>query len=573
MLEPHAARPDAARGQLALAGALYATLAGLTTWPLAAELGAAVPLGTDTSATVPFASAWALWWTSDRALEGLAGLWDAPIFWPEAGVFATSEPILGLGIVAAPLLWAGVSASGALGSLVLLALTLNGVAARGLLLALGARSAVALAGGAMVVTLPYTHLELGVLALVPLCGVLWTLQAAIALARGPSAGRGATLGAAFALTFAMCGQYALFLALAAAPAGLWLVERDHLGWPAARALMLACVVAAPVVLPIGLAQQEVNIALGYERSVERATRGSLGGHSLGRTPWQQLVPTPGIEADADAGMRSLYPGTVKVSLALGGALWLLRRRRGRERRELAFLMTFGALGLALAFGPRLGADGVGPYPWLREVVPGLAQVRSPWRVAGFAQLVVALLAALALEPLRVAAAGRKRMVAGVLVVAVLATVELWPRDQRLAPAPNREAHTSWLTFLEATPAGEPLAHLPMPGDKTAGGHEQEARRMVLQAWHGRPLVNGYSSYFPDSFRALTRDTRGFPDGRSHRALWKRGVRHVTVAPSWLATRAPLARGRWQEVFRDEAADLAVLALRPPSLVRKRAERR
>src|SRR5437879_1446659 len=64
----------------------------ITTWPLARNLTSAIPLGTEHEATVPIFNLWSLWWTADRAVHGFTGYWDAPIFYPNRGVFTYSEP-------------------------------------------------------------------------------------------------------------------------------------------------------------------------------------------------------------------------------------------------------------------------------------------------------------------------------------------------------------------------------------------------------------------------------------------------------------------------------------------------
>ena len=61
------------------------------TAPLAWRPGR-LPLGTEPVATVPRFNLWTLSWTADRLTHGFAGWWDAPIFWPQRGAFAFSEP-------------------------------------------------------------------------------------------------------------------------------------------------------------------------------------------------------------------------------------------------------------------------------------------------------------------------------------------------------------------------------------------------------------------------------------------------------------------------------------------------
>jgi hypothetical protein len=85
----------------AVGGCLAAAL--LSTWPLALHLTSAVPLGTETAATIPLFDLWTLWWAGGRLRHGFAALWNAPIFNPTSGAFAFSEPMLLPGVLAAPL--------------------------------------------------------------------------------------------------------------------------------------------------------------------------------------------------------------------------------------------------------------------------------------------------------------------------------------------------------------------------------------------------------------------------------------------------------------------------------------
>jgi len=68
-----------ARGAVVL---LFGALAVVWTWPLALHATTHLPLGTESSATVPLFNLWTLRWNADRLAHGYAGYWDAPIFFP-----------------------------------------------------------------------------------------------------------------------------------------------------------------------------------------------------------------------------------------------------------------------------------------------------------------------------------------------------------------------------------------------------------------------------------------------------------------------------------------------------------
>jgi hypothetical protein len=513
--------------------ALYAALALAATWPLARELASQLPRGTDVSATVPLASAWSLWWVADRSAAGFARFWDAPIFFPTRATFAFSEPLLLEGALAAPLLWAGASPVLAHNLVLLAALVANGGFAFALLRALGLGAFAAGAGGAFVCMLPYVHHELGVLALVPLAGVLAVLHALLAFSRGASLARGVRLGVAFAATYALCGQYALFVALAVAPAALLLANRALLEPRSLLALVLALATAAVLVAPVVRAQVAVRREHGFARSERTSVLGAAAQGSFRLAPATPWLPLPGIQAAPEPNQQAHFPGGVKLALALAGLAWGLRRNQ--TRRFCACLVAIGSGGILLAVLPRLELFGVTPFHGLRELVPGLAQVRSFWRATVLMQLAVALLAALGIQALVAAARSRAWRLAGVAALAAFATAELWPAPPLLSAAPSRAAWQPWLAWIAAhVPEDAPLAHLPVNPTEGVADYAETARAMLLATAHRHPLVNGYSSYFPAPVRAFTRLLRGCPEASAWALLRQIDLRVLMVRSSWLA---------------------------------------
>ena len=482
---------------------------------------------------MPFASAWSLWWIADRAGDGFARFWDAPIFFPTLQSFAFSEPLLLEGLAATPLLWAGAEPVLAHNLVLLLALVTNGAFAYALLRGLALGPLAAGAGGALVCLLPYVHHELGVLTLVPLAGVLALLHALIAFARSPTLLGGARIGVAFAAAWWLCGQYALLLVLAAGPAAACLAGRAWLAPRSLLALALAAAVAAALVAPVARVQLEVRRTQGFSRPEWMTVTGSAAPGSFALTPARPWLPFPGIEAAPDANQQAHFPGILKLALALVGLAWGLKQRE--LRRACAFLALLGLGGVLLAVLPRVELLGVTPFHWLREVVPGLALLRSFWRATMFAQVAIALLAAIGIQALSTRARARRWALGGVATLAAFATLELWPPSPLLSEAPSREAWAPWLAWIaEHVPPGEALVHLPVNATESASDYEPTARAMLLATAHGRPLVNGYSSYFPPSYRSFVRLMQGCPKPTAWQLLRRVGSSHVLLRSSWLA---------------------------------------
>jgi hypothetical protein len=212
-----------------------------------------------------------------------------------------------------------------------------------------------------------------------------------------------------------------------------------------------------------------------------------------------------------------------------------------------------ALAIPLSLGPEAG---------LTDLIPGFDHVRSPYRFAVFAQLMLILLTTLGIDGL---ARHSTRGLLGAAVLAALAVAELRPGTTRLQPLPPLGTRAAWLEFLETqTAEQEAVAFLPFPAGRSAADYLGTAQWMYWQMRHGRPMVNGYSGFFPASYLKLKRAMRTFPDAGSLEALAEHGVRWAVV-PRFVARRPMVEaaasehhRLRW--CFGDDANGIDVYAL-------------
>ena len=159
----------------------------------------ALPTGTLTFGTVALFNAWTLWWNADRLRHGLAGYWDAPIFWPERGTFALSEP-QPLGLLVAPVVWAAGPVV-AYHAYLLLLVWLNGVFAWRLIGRITAKSGWAGWAGLLVIWLPLIGLQPELIQYACLWPILWTWEASLRLLKLPRIRFAVELGLAIAFTF------------------------------------------------------------------------------------------------------------------------------------------------------------------------------------------------------------------------------------------------------------------------------------------------------------------------------------------------------------------------------------
>jgi hypothetical protein len=469
-----------------VASCLIASLAA--TWPLALYVSRAIPLGTEHEATVPLFNLWTLWWTADRILHGFAGYWNAPIFYPNQGAFTFSEPQPLTGLLVAP--WWGLGTSPALiyNLALLTLLTLNGIFAYRLARALDATRPAALAAGVLMVTLPFIAKVVGALQLAALFGMLWTLEGCVRFGRTGLTRWAIWMAFGFIAAYLTCQQYALMFAPFAMGAALVALAQQRFRREAMIRLGGAGLAATAVVLLIALPALNIHRELGLARPEQVVQALSARPGDFLTRPDYALVPVP-VPSTADT--AGLFPGLILTILA-GLGVWI--GSRDREQRPWAvFLAVSTIAALLLALGLHLSIFGWRPFATLRALVPGFNGLRSPFRFTTIMQLGLPILAALALSQLRQRAA---RAGSALLIgVGLLGAIENLSVQPTLATVPPMD-RTGWAGWLRDQPDPTVIAHIPFPSDVHVAAYEVETLRMLAQIAHHKPLVNGYSGYFP-----------------------------------------------------------------------------
>lgn len=528
-------------------------------WP--GQLTTRIPIGTESSATVPLFNAWTLRWNAEQAMSGLGSYFHAPIFFPTPGAFTFSEmqPTM---LVVAPLLAAGFSWALAYNLYLGLNLGLAAVLARRIALGLGYSPGLAFATALLVFHLPFARWQLGVIQLTSLWGPLGVIAAAVAWSRRPGIRTGVILGVAVAACYAACNYYGLFVLMLAPCFLLLLPGNIRVRWRDwAGSLAVAGGVALLLVAPLAIGQWRYLASSAGPRSPEWVRHfAALGSDYLTSFPGRG-VP---------AGTRPLGSGMVLSLTAIAGAaamfwgrVWRRRPQGPRFRRRwLRFCVALAAASLVLSCGPRLSLAGLDPWNWLRDWVPPIRWIRVPYRLAVFHQLAVVFLAIATVHrfsrwldrrrshrvrPRRWGGrqpANRKVLPLGLMglpwCLTAAAVGETWPvppatRDVR--PLVSEPDWSAWLRE-HAPPAG-PVAWLPFPQTGTTAAYEPTTVGMLRSLDFGRPLINGYSGFFPQDYRRLRVAMRRFPDGPTLQALRARGVRYLIADPgggdvSWTA---------------------------------------
>jgi hypothetical protein len=472
-------------GTAAAATSLAAAL--VATWPLALHPASEAPLGTGQASTVPVFSLWNLWWTADRLPHAFSGFLDAPFFYPNTGVTAYSEPMPLVGALVAPLWWLGVQPALIYNVALVLLLTLNGVFAYRLTRALGCQRAIALLGAVLAVTAPIAAKLLGVLPALGLFGIYWCLDGLVRFGRTGSARWALWAAAGYVALFYTFQQYALFFAPFAVAAGLVALSEQRWRRAAAPWLVVAALASTLAVLPLALASSPVHADLGRRPEWVVRALSADPGDFLTRSA-NALLHVPRIDPADTAG---LFPGLIVAALALL-AIGTLRSRQ-EHTRWVAFVAACTVLAGLLALGLNLNIAGWRPWTTLRELVPGYEEVRSAYRFAALFQAFLVVLATIGLAQLRTLARGWKAGI--VAALALLAAVENLSVPQPLFEVPS-SPRTEWTAWLRAQPGARVVAHVPFPGGLNVSDYEIEAWRLYAQIDHRRPLVNGYSGYFP-----------------------------------------------------------------------------
>lgn len=547
-----------------LEAAFFLFLALASTWPLARHAHDHLPLGMEEAATVPLFNLWTVWWNAERAANGYEGYWDAPIFHPAKKAFTFSEP-MSLTVLAAPVVFLGDNRILAYNCLLLFALGMNGWAACRLLRRLPHHPALPWLGGIMIALLPLVHSWLGVLQLVPVFGILLTILALHRFARRPDAARGLFLGMALALTYLLCSYYGLILAPPLAASSFWLLGRHAFRGKTWLNLLPGALLCLLVCLPVIAAQQQSLPAAGMQHDIGYLAQLSATPADYLAPPWKPLFPR---FPDHDGAFR-LCPGALKMALALLGAIagiimpgW---------RRWTAFCLSMAGFSFLLSMGPLLQIGELRPYLLLVDYLPGVAQVRNVFRFAIITDIMIVLLAVMALQaavtyccrfPGRVY---QTFLGTAVIAAGILAAVEILPVPQRFHKPPDFAANQSWIEWLrESTPERCVIACIPFPLKPDVASYQQEAEWMYWQTFHRRRMINGYSGHFPDTFRKLKWPMAQFPAAETISMLLETGVEYCVVksdSPQGRFVRSAYRRDpRIEAVFHDRRAGVDIYRL-------------
>jgi hypothetical protein len=463
----------------------FTLLAIAATFPLIRTIGTHLPgdLGD------PVMNTWLLAWDASRMRHGLAGLWDAPNFFPYRHTLAYSDHLLGLAIWTSPLQWATGNPVLVHNAAFLASFALSGAGMYVLARSLTGRRDAAVVAGLIYAFTPY---RISQLAHVQMLMSPWLPLSLWALHRYFATGAVRMLfasSACFLLQALTAGYFLYFAVLPLTIAGIADIRctRPPPGRLLAHLAVVAVIIAA-VLTPIGAAYYRVRHDYGLRRTMAEITELSADVRDyVSASPriwiWRRLA--------TDRNEHNLFPGTVVLMLS---AIALASRRHEPAVRVYG---SIAAAAFVLSLGPQPAAWGhhlpfSGPYAWLLRVMPGLDGLRVVARLDFIVILGLAVLAAFgATWVLDRVGPRRRTLVFAVLTLTIVADGWAAPiPTARFDPIGDVHERDAYADLKDAPPGA--VLELPIALEND----ERNFRYQYLTLVHQHPIVNGHSGYYP-----------------------------------------------------------------------------
>jgi hypothetical protein len=485
---------------------LFLLFAVVHTWPLATDPGGLSR--NDTHDTVHHE--WILAWDAHALATDPINLFNTNTFFPERDTLAYSDHIIVQGLIAAPFIWTGASPVLAYNIVLMLGLALTGWATC-LVVSRWTDSRIAgvlsgslMAFNAMTLT-RFAEIQDQYLAFFPLA-----LLAFDSLLRTPQIKYALHLAIWFTIQALTCGYLLAFTALAFVAAAFvraseWTGPRFRRTVPL---LLLAAVLSLIVLTPFLLPYLRVSRGQGFSRPLAEV--------ALYSARWSDYLATGGrLHFDGWShrffDREGLFAGITAAALTLvaigSGLAWHDRRAR--------MAVAFGIVAFALSFGPAFPL-----YETVGRVFPIMAGIRGASRFGQLYLAAVAILAGFGLVwlmrryPTRATAIG--------LLLILTAHVEALRAPINYRPFPGISP-----VFDALRTAGDDalVACFPFPAPREAF-HNVDCMLASTRFW--KPLVNGYSSFMPESYMRSAAALEAFPEGDTLQYLKGLGVTHVVV---------------------------------------------
>jgi hypothetical protein len=556
-----ARRPRGTAAFLAAMLLLFTVLTAVMTFPQVLHLRDGVHDDGD-----PLLVTWVLAWVAHQLPLAPAHIFDANMFYPERNTLAYSETMLVPGIVVAPLHWLGVHPILVYNLVFLSGFALSGVGVALLVRRLTGNSAAAILAGIIFAFPPYridhyAHLQLQQTQFIPLA--LWAFHRLLDTARVRD---GVLVGMFAACQMLSCMYYGIFLVpYMAVVCGTLLVARvardgkdevrskkfeDFTAEPAElaeeipsagstasavkgsyfilhtsylrrllTALTVAGAVAGVVMIPAGRAYLAARAVVGERGPGEVAENSAT---------WRNYLAPPEVNAVYGKVFarfmqpeRRLFPGFVAIALAAVGLFPSASSTRSRFRGYFSTPQAAYALGLVLAFDVSLGFNGV-IYRALYDYFLPFKALRIPARMGLMVSFSLAILAGYGATRIasHIRSAPRRRLALASLGVLLLVEYASMPLPLWIAPRNPPETYADLLKDRGDSPTAVVFEFPTTALDDPA--------YLYFSTFHWQTLINGYSGFFPPSYRRLVTAVQNFPDQASIDAIKAHGARYLVV---------------------------------------------
>jgi hypothetical protein len=512
----------AVRNHRLAALAFFALMAVVHSWPLASNPAGLARLDNHDAEL----NTWIVAWVAHALPTQPLGLFEAPIFHPEKHSLAFSEHMFVPSLLGAPLIWLGFSPVLVYNLLIMLGFALSGFAMYWVIAAWTGSTWAAIAAGlayafnAHVLT-RFVHLQAQHVEFFPI--VLYAFDRVLTGRRFRDV---LLLAAAFVLQ-ALCSNYLLVFttyALVAAAIVRWRELAGHRGaggplleLPVVRlaaAGLMAIVLLAPFLWPY----YQVDREHGLARAVDVVTQYNAG--------WRDYLVTGGRlhfnwwSHTFYEGRTALFPGFAVLFLAVLACTSGQGLRDARIRMALAILVV----GVALSLGTSLPGYGV-----LHGTLPLLSGLRNVARWGWLGLAAIAILAGFGMAALERMKLRRWTIVAA--AICVLVTVEAIRTPVGYTPYTGIPRIYDRLASMPNIV----VAEFPFYSGASVS---LNGPYVLANTRYFQPLMNGYSSFHPETFEARGRVLQSFPGEQALAELKAAGVTHVLVHQQAFARRYP-----------------------------------
>jgi hypothetical protein len=510
-----AAATDAASGRPWLRGVLVVVLlSALTvffTWPMANGLSSLIVWHIDP----PF-SVWRLAWVAHQLFVDPVNLFNTNIYYPEPRTLAYSDAMLLPGLIATPLIKAGMKPLLVMNLMFLAGIVTSGAGMYLLARRLTGDTAAAILAAIIYSFAPYRadhlmHLELQWAPWIPL--TLWAFHRTLSEGRARD---GVLTGVFLVCQLLSSIYYALFLMSALAIAGvmslfLW---RSRITPRVIAGFAVGAVLLVMVAVPYSRPYRENVKTLGHRASHEIVFYSATPASYLAVTPEHAMLGK--WTGDWSHSETRLFPGFIAILLA---ALALVPPVCSVRWLYVAILLF--AVECSFGLNGRL-------YPLLHDWLTPFKGLRAPGRFGILVLLGVSVLAAYGVaRVLSRTPVGWRRPLLVLLGGVMMLEYQTAPPYMEPLPVETPDVYR----WLAREPRGTVTIEYPLP--RADALPLQEPWYMYFSTMHWQPLLNGYSGHYPPSYIQMLESQRTFPDNASIAAVRARGAKAIIVhANGW-----------------------------------------